>query len=108
MIYREYEMGGGIRAIGRCVGHGGMPIELPSEVKDASCPVEFEDQRLYPNDENLTVGYNGYAALALRENKLEVRYVDVLGDTVFSEQWSASDGALTRSAGAVGIANSDR
>jgi len=108
MIYKEYQMGGGIRAIGRCIGHGGMPIGLPGEVKDAKCPVEFEDPRLYPNDENLTVGYNGYAALVLRGNELEVRYVDVLGDTVFSEQWSARDGTLIRSASAVGIATSDR
>jgi hypothetical protein len=104
MIYKEYRFGGGIRALGRCIGHGGMPIELPTEVKDSNCPVEFEDSRLYPNDENLTVGYNGFATLVLHGNQLEVRYIDVFGDTVFSEQWSARDGVLTRTAGGTGVA----
>jgi hypothetical protein len=36
MIYKEYRVGGGISAFGRCIGHGGMPIELPSEVKTAT------------------------------------------------------------------------
>jgi len=104
MIYKEYRFGGGISALGRCIGHGGMPIELPAEVKDSNCPVEFEDSRLYPNDENLTVGYNGFATLVLHGNQLEVRYIDVFGDTVFSEQWSARDGVLTRTAGGAGTA----
>ena len=104
MIYKEYRFGGGISALGRCIGHGGMPIELPTEVRDSKCPVEFEDSRLYPNDENLTLGYNGFATLVLRGNQLEVRYIDVFGDTVFSEQWSARDGVLTRTAGGVGVA----
>jgi len=103
VIYQEYAQGGGIRAFGRCIGHGGMPIELPGRLKDANCPVEFEDTRLYSNDENLTVGFNGYATLSLRGNNLEVRYLDVLGRTVFSEQWSARNGTLTRTACAAGI-----
>jgi hypothetical protein len=107
-IYKQYQVGGGISAFGRCIGHGGMPIELPGEVNDTNCPVEFEDSRLYPNDENLVVGYNGYAALVLRGNELEVRYIDVLGATVFSEQWSAGDGALIRTSSGAGIATSDR
>jgi hypothetical protein len=85
-----------------------MPIELPGEVKDRNCPVEFEDSRLYPNDENLTVGYNGFATLVLRGNQLEIRYIDVFGDTVFSEQWSARDGVLTRTGSSVGLAASVR
>jgi hypothetical protein len=108
MIYKEYRVGGGISAFGRCIGHGGMPIELPSDVKDSNCPVEFEDSRHYPNDENLTLGYNGFATLVLRGNQLEVRYIDVFGETVFSEQWSARDGVLTRTASGVGVAASVR
>jgi len=104
MIYNEYQVGGGISAWGRCIGHGGMPIELPTEVKDSSCPVEFEDTRLYPNDENLTLGYNGFATLVFNGNQLEVRYIDIFGDTVFSEQWAARDGVLTRTASGVGVA----
>jgi hypothetical protein len=108
VIYKEYRVAEGISALGRCIGHGGMPIELPGEVKDRNCPVEFEDSRLYPNDENLTVGYNGFATLVLRGNQLEIRYIDVFGDTVFSEQWSARDGVLTRTGSGVGVAASVR
>jgi hypothetical protein len=108
VIYKEYRLGGGISALGRCIGHGGMPIELPKEVKDSNCPVEFEDSRRYPNDENLTVGYNGFVTLVLRGDQLEVRYIDVFGDTVFSEQWSGRDGVLTRTGSGVGVAASVR
>ena len=55
-IYEEFGIDGGMRAFGRCVGHGGMPVDLPPQPKHPECRVEFVDTRLYPNDENLTIG----------------------------------------------------
>jgi calcineurin-like phosphoesterase family protein len=96
VIYREYGLRGGIRAFGRCIGHGGMPVELPFKTKHRRCPVEFSDRRHYRNDENLHIGYNGFARLTLHGNRLIADYVDVHGAVVFSETWAVADGVLQR------------
>jgi hypothetical protein len=41
-INEEFGIDGGIRAFGRCVGHGGMPVDLPpAEPMHSECRVEF-------------------------------------------------------------------
>jgi hypothetical protein len=96
-IYPEYGMKGGVRAHGRCIGHGGMPIDLPpSQPKYPDFPVEFTDARWYPNNENLTIGYNGFARLLLEANFLNVEYVDINNTVVFEESWRVDVSALQR------------
>jgi hypothetical protein len=95
-IYEEAAMPGGIRAIGRCVGHGGMPVELPTQPKHPEYRAEFVDNRRYQNDENLTIGYNGFARLTFRGNRLLVDYADLCGTVVFAETWEVHDGNLHR------------
>jgi Calcineurin-like phosphoesterase len=96
-IYQEFGVTGGIRAFGRCIGHGGMPIDLPPKrPKHAECIVEFTDKRHYPNDEHLKVGYNGYAQLTLRNQQLTVDYVDVEATVIFTETWRVDNGVLRR------------
>jgi hypothetical protein len=93
-IYREASMEGGVTAFGRCIGHGGMPVELPPKAPLHDFAVEFVDDRVYPNDENLSVGFNGFARMALREERLTLDYVDVRGTRVFSETWTVDRGDL--------------
>lgn len=96
-IYREFRVEGGIPAIGRCLGHGGMPVDLPpAAAKYPDCDVEFVDERHYPNDERLTIGFNGYAQILLRGDRATIDYVDVHGRVIFSETWLAQNGALER------------
>lgn len=96
-IYEEFGVRGGVRAFGRCIGHGGMPVDLPpGRPKHAQCVVEFTDHRHYPNDENLTIGFNGFAKMSLHENRAMIQYVDVHGATIFSESWVCEDGWLQR------------
>ena len=96
-IYEENGVTGGIRAFGRCIGHGGMPVDLPPDKpKHDKCIVEFTDTRKYCNDEKLTVGYNGYAQLLLNGNQATVNYVDVYGEIVFTESWLTEAGNLRR------------
>jgi hypothetical protein len=47
VVYKELSIDGGLTAFVRCAGHGGMPVELPSEPKHPECVVEFVDDRLY-------------------------------------------------------------
>jgi hypothetical protein len=103
-IYEEFGVDGGVTAFGRCIGHGGLPVELPRiTARHGGCRVEFVDTRLYPNDENLNVGFNGFARLVLRGNRLDVEYVDVHGTAVFTESWIADPGALRRLTSAIRV-----
>jgi hypothetical protein len=58
--------------------------------------VEFTDERLYANDENLMIGFNGFARLAFEGALLNVQYVDLHGTVVFSESWAAERGNPNR------------
>ena len=94
-LYHRYSRDGGIEAYGRSVGHGGMPVELHPRVVDDRCPLAFTDTRRYPNEEQIEIGYNGYANLTFTDDSLEVVYRDLHGDAVFRESWRAASGALT-------------
>ena len=94
-LYHRYSRDGGIEAYGRSVGHGGMPVELHPRVVDDRCPLAFTDTRRYPNEEQIEIGYNGYANLTFTDDSLEVVYRDLHGDAVFRECWRAASGALT-------------
>jgi hypothetical protein len=95
-IYGEASMPGGVTAFGRCIGHGGMPVDLPPAAPLHDFVVEFVDQRVYPNDENLKVGFNGFAQMTLRENRLTLDYLDLRGLRVFREAWTVERGQLVR------------
>jgi hypothetical protein len=95
-IYEEASMPGGVTAFGRCIGHGGMPVDVPPKIPLHDFAVEFIDERLYPNDENLIVGYNGFATMTLRDNQLTLDYVDLRGTRVFSETWAVDQSKLVR------------
>lgn len=96
-IYPQLQVKGGVTAFGRCIGHGGMPVDLPpASPKYPACAVEFVDERTYPNDENLSIGFNGYAQLTLSGDHLAVEYVDLHGTILFSEEWRAIGGSVQR------------
>jgi hypothetical protein len=101
-IYREFGVEGGVSAHGRCIGHGGMPVELPHAARHEECIAEFVDERPYPNDQNLHIGFNGFARLSLQQERLNAEYMDVLGSVIYSETWTAQNGTLTRLAGGPG------
>ena len=84
----------GVAAYGRCLGHGGMPVEFRDP--KPGLPLLFHDQRRYPNDENLEIGFNGHANVTVEGALLRIDYVDVKGALVFSEQWVNDDGSPRR------------
>ena len=95
-IYEQGKIGGGLTAFGRCIGHGGMPVDLRPPTPKHDYAVEFMDDRHYPNDEGITVGFNGLATMTLARERLEVSYLDLRGTKVFAEVWSVSNGVLAR------------
>ena len=100
-IYEKHQTAAGIAAFGRCIGHGGMPVDLPPATPvHAECAVEFVDTRPYVNDEALAVGINGFAALTFAGAALTVDYVDVHAHVIFTEAWRADgDGGIERTGG---------
>jgi hypothetical protein len=77
---------------GRCIGHGGMPIELPGSgpwpVKHPH-RVVFVDQRPAPDGVGgQRVGLCGYARLRLDGPTLDVCYVDEDGVELLTERWT--------------------
>jgi len=97
-VYEPFQVPSGVMAHGRCIGHGGMPIEAPQDEPHPQCRTIFLDSREYPNEEGLKVGYNGFARLVFRGPALDVDYVDLEGAIVFKERFTVDDaGLLTRS-----------
>jgi hypothetical protein len=93
-IYDRFGVKDGIRAFGRCVGHGGMPVARGAipEIKDCRCVIY--DNRAYPNNENIDVGYNGFANLRFDGPVLTVEYYDLYNTRLLAEKWTTANGQL--------------
>jgi hypothetical protein len=86
-IYRPRVVGGVVIS-GRCVGHGGVPVDLGDPGDEQ---VIFHDQRRYPNDEGLTVGYNGFANVQLRDNIMVIDYRDLFGKALRFDVFNSAE-----------------
>ena len=94
--YGPVAYAGGRIVRGRCIGHGGMPIEQTAKPKDVRTPnLVFYDDRVDAGMTQLAgvpVGYCGFASLALDGPVLTVRYIDQEGVLLFTEKWDCSSG----------------
>lgn len=94
-MYEKAQLGDGVTAYGRCIGHGGMPIELKGFKKDDGkkgfAKLAMVDTRETEKDSGL--GFNGYALLRVNGTMLEIEYRDKNGPLV-TEQWLATNGEI--------------
>ena len=97
-VYGKFVNKGGIQSYGRCIGHGGMPVDINPKFKRTDRPLAAYDNRLYPSPENITVGYNGFANLTFKENRLLIEYRDLKNDLLLIENWEVVNGNLTGAA----------
>jgi hypothetical protein len=79
-----YELFGAeqLKAYGRCVGHGGMPLSLGAPQKNPA-PI-FYDSRKGPHG----YGVNGHVNLSFEGPNLTATYVDLDGTEILREQWA--------------------
>src|SRR5262249_20118189 len=93
-IYDRFSVGGGISAFGRCVGHGGMPVELgPPDTKKA--PLKWYDTRSHTLDNGTPVGQNGFVNLTVEGDRLTLDYRDIGNTQLLVETFTAGPkGAL--------------
>jgi hypothetical protein len=95
-IYDKYTLPGGVTSYGRCIGHGGMPVERGVFPDIDECRWLAWDNRRYDNGEKINAGYNGYANLVLDRSSMSVEYRDLHGTLLLKEKWEVDlkSGAL--------------
>lgn len=81
----------------RCIGHGGMPIELGARPKRTDRPLVFSDERQAGMLGETAVGYCGFSLLRLDGPMLLVQYVDETGETLLEERWTRGPAGVTGS-----------
>jgi hypothetical protein len=86
-IYEKFSVKEGIEAYGRCIGHGGMPVGRGAVPDIPDCRWLAWDNRRYPSDEALDVGYNGYANFSFNGPALHIAYYDLNQSRVLTEDW---------------------
>jgi len=94
----------GIRAFGRCLGHGGMPVERDApKLTRQDRPLQFYDWRSYDPDtrriiqsnaekDQSTFGVNGYATFEFTGASLKVSCRDINNEEIASEVWGVNRG----------------
>jgi hypothetical protein len=97
-IYGKYSSKNGkLNAYGRCLGHGGLPIEDISEKPKTDRKHEVglvlydKREKAKIGDSNTPVGYNGYANLIFHDKYLTVEYNDT-EQTLIREKWEVTEG----------------
>jgi hypothetical protein len=93
-IYGKHSFKDGLEAYGRCVGHGGMPVDINSPTRHADCPAVISDNRTYSQAGADGIGFNGYVNLNFKQNQLRVEYKDVNGNLLITEDWETRQGLL--------------
>jgi hypothetical protein len=87
-VYDKFSVNHGVEAHGRCIGHGGMPVERGHAPDIDDCRWLAYDNRRYPSDEkNINVGFNGFANFSFNGPALHVAYYDLNQSLLFSEDW---------------------
>ncbi len=87
---------GGIEAYGRCIGHGGMPVDIkpkPNHQPGAG-PLVIYDHRRDPDVKEAEVGLNGFVKFRFRNNQLLIEYLDLKDTLLLTETWEANNGVL--------------
>jgi len=81
---------GDLKSFGRCIGHGGMPIDR-GDPGHGPTPV-FYDNRLAKN----TFGVNGFVNLTFSGATLLTEYVDLDGTKALREEWTVDERGAVR------------
>jgi hypothetical protein len=101
-IYDKFSnaAGGGLRAYGRCLGHGGMPVSVsnPREINVSKAPLTFYDASTHNLSDGTLVGRNGFVLLTLDGYTLTFDYRDAKNQPMFTERFVGSaDGTMAYS-----------
>ena len=95
-VFEKTQVKDGVTAYGRCIGNGGMPVELnrsgfiKDNKKNGSQNLIMVDKRQKALIEDTPIGYNGYILLKIKDSKMEIEYYDCNG-LLFTEKWNTDE-----------------
>lgn len=91
-VYDKVKVKAGITAFGRCIGHGGTPVEIKgSTFKKKKSNYGYKhlmlvDDRLRTELDGVELGFNGFAMIRIRGEELIISYRDHM-DELLKETW---------------------
>lgn len=88
VVYHPNEHRKGPLAYGRCIGHGGLPVEikLPNDAVEQD-KIQFYDRRVRKILKRRAVGFNGFAHVSIQGAKLIINYRDMTDTSIMEEEW---------------------
>jgi len=90
---------GKLKVYGRCIGHGGLPIEdiedKPEGKRKHKVGLVLYDKRKRTEVAETPVGFNGYANLVFKGRRLTVEYKDNR-QLLVTENWEVDDGGVLK------------
>jgi 3',5'-cyclic AMP phosphodiesterase CpdA len=87
----------GTRVRARCIGHGGMPIELGAAIKRPDRPLVFTDERKAHELDGEPIGYCGFVLLRFAGPELLVQYFDEAHIKLLEERWQSGPSGVVGS-----------
>jgi len=93
-IYDKFSLaaGGNLKAYGRCVGHGGMPVEVSTPIGKGAfdrskAPLTFYDPSTHSLADGTPVGRNGFVMMTIDACTLTFDYRDLNNAPMFVERF---------------------
>lgn len=103
-IYNHYRTSDGLAFYGRCVGHGGMPIELAKPDASIAPLALYDADRFHKLDDGTEVGENGFVIVTIQGPTLTLDYRDIRNESLLVERFViTASGALTHNLDNPGI-----
>jgi len=106
-IFDKVQVDGGVSAYGRCIGHGGMPVELDSKSftistqNNGHSALEMVDCR--EKKQGSRLGHNGYVVLKIKNEVLLTEYYDE-NKKLLTETWTVDlQNGIIKRIDAIGI-----
>jgi Calcineurin-like phosphoesterase len=97
-IYEQGSPDGQIQCYGRCLGHGGMPIEEVTPKANNPALAFYDNRFNHPIGNGDMAGFNGFVNLTLEDNNLTLDYRDLTNQSLFVESFLGhADGTLEHS-----------
>ncbi len=94
-VYNKQTIANTLKAYPRCIGHGGMPVEI-TNVSQPDPRIRCYDPRKHAIDQdhpNTLVGYNGHLVLLFNGNKLTIEYHDIVNNDLLLTESFTPDGS---------------
>ena len=94
-IYNRYT-DAGMTVYGRCVGHGGMPVDITPPIPGYRAPLRYHDRRVYTEVEGTPIGFNGFVNIEIQAEYARLTYRDVTNRKIVVEKFEASGPRLSQ------------